>query len=155
MSDTNQNHEINEKQNNEYKLIINKLKNIKIINNDDSQSCLYNNTSKSGLSNLFYSNSIEDSTNKGKSCEKNNTDNILNGNIIKYNEEQEKIIKKFPDCLKLLISKVNSIIYELFESNRSDIPDIDDSDINNKNSDKIIDYFNNIFNYKISEDPTH
>ena len=28
MSDTNQNHEINEKQNNEYKLIINKLKTI-------------------------------------------------------------------------------------------------------------------------------
>ena len=212
MSDTNQNHEINEKQNNEYKLIINKLKiisdkiteilnypnlndfakklennfneihrqclqisesikninikfspqknfeeeeyNIKIINNDDSQSCLYNNTSKSGLSNLFYSNSIEDSTNKEKSSEKNNTYKIINENNLKYNGEQEKIIKKFPDCLKLLISKVNSIIYELFESNRSDIPDIDENDINNKNSDKIINYFNKIFNYQISEDPT-
>ena len=44
----------------------------------------------------------------------------------------------------MIISKVNNIIYG---SNESDIPEIDDNDI--ENSDKIIDFFNNILRYKI------
>ena len=123
---------------------------IKVIKKEEeSPFDFIDNTNKSGeesISERFYF-SIEEDSNKEKTDEKNNTFKILNEKTFELNEPKEKFIKKFTNCLKLIISKVNNIIYG---SNESDIPDIDDNDI--ENSDKIIDYFNKILRYKIRGD---
>ena len=123
---------------------------IKVIKKEEeSPFDFIDNTNKSGeesISERFYF-SIEEDSNKEKTNEKNNIFKNLNEKDFKLNEPKEKFIKKFTNCLKLIISKVNNIIYG---SNESDIPDIDDNDI--ENSDKIIDYFNKILRYKIRGD---
>ena len=106
---------------------------IKVIKKEEeSPFDFIDNTNKSGeesISGRFYF-SIEEVSNKEKTNEKNDVFKNLNEKDFELNEPKEKFIKKFTNCLKLIISKVNNIIYG---SNESDIPDIDDNDI--KNSD--------------------